>query len=561
MILGALRELNRERCNPPLEDDELQKIAESAARYDPAPTNGHGPVRALALADPGMGGSSVSSNFPLTEMGNAERFVERHGQGLRYCHTWKTWLHFDGKRWVEDESGIVSRLAKQTVRSLLHEAAEEDDDERRKAVVSWARKSERRAMIENMLGLAQSELSVLPIQLDADPWLATCENGTLDLRTGLLRPHRPEDFIAKMIEASYDPNAKAPTWERFLGSIMGGKAENVAFLRRAAGYSLTGDVSERVIFILWGGGSNGKTTYLETQRQLLGEYAMQTPSEVLMASRNDTSGSATPELAQLKGARFVVASESEEGRSLAEGRIKNLTGREAISARRLFSSPFRFVPEFKIWLATNYRPNVRGTDLGIWSRIRLVPFTVTIAEEDQDKQLPEKLRAEWPGILAWMVQGCLEWQRDGLGVPEDVREATEAYRSDMDVLGQFLADCCVASPTSWVPAADLFEAYKKWCEKAGEYCSSKKALGLRLSERGYEACKVRGTRAWRGIGLRQGADTSDASDAASGNFLGEIPREGFLRKITSNTSNTSPPLVCSCGSGRPVEDCPCEVLV
>lgn len=463
-----------------------------------------GATRTAALVPP-MG-------FPLTELGNSERFVALFGDRVRYCHAWGTWLYWTGKQWLEDETGVIRQWAKDTVRAILREAADVDDDEQRRSLAAWARKSERRAMIDAMIYLAQPELPIQPAELDADRWLLNCSNGTIDLRTGELREHRRDDYITRLVSVDYDRDAPAPTWERFLAEVMGGSKPLVAFLRRAVGYSLTGDTSERVLLILWGSGANGKTTFSETLRRLLDRYALQTGSDVLMVDRVDRGGGASPDLARLKGARFVIASETDDGRRLAEARVKAMTGREAITARRLYAEPFEFVPEFKVWLATNHKPVIRGADHGIWSRIRLVPFTRTFADGEQDKQLPEKLEAEWPGILAWAVRGCLDWQRDGLGTPEEVRSATDTYRDEMDTIGTFFTECCSEDRTHWAATSALYAAFVAWCHDANERPISKKQFTLRLAERGFEPGRVNAVRGWIGVGLLSSSDTSDTSD-------------------------------------------------
>ncbi|MFN3763256.1 MAG: phage/plasmid primase, P4 family, partial [Anaerolineae bacterium] len=322
--------------------------------------------------------------------------------------------------------------------------------------------------------------------------------GTIDLRSGELRPHNPDDLITKIAPVDYIPDAQAPTWEAFLHRIMDGNERLIAFLQRAVGYSLTGDTSERVLFILYGTGANGKTTFLETLRALLGDYGIQAPADTLLVGREN----AVPnDIARLRGARFIAVSEISEGRRLAEVLVKSLTGRDTITARFLYSEFFEFRPEGKIWLATNHKPIIRGTDKAIWDRIRLIPFTVTIPEAEQDKHLVEKLKRELPGILAWAVRGCLEWQTSGLGVPEEVRSATEAYRAEMDVIGAFIADRCILSAGARVKAGDLYEAYRKWCEENKEEPLNKIAFGLRLAERGLVSERDMHARYWRGIGL------------------------------------------------------------
>lgn len=435
-----------------------------------------------------------------TDLGNAQRLVAGHGADLRYCHPWRRWLVWDGQRWRIDDTAEVTRRAKDTVRGIYSEAAGAADEKERKALAKHAMASEAHIRIKAMIALAESEpgVPVLPDALDADPWLLTVANGTLDLRSGELLAHDPELFSTKLVEVEYDPAADCPLWLRFLQEILSGDDGTIRFLQRAIGYSLTGDTSERCLFVLYGCGANGKTTFLEVIRALLGDYALRTPTETLMLKR---PGSIPNDVARLRGARFVSASESEEGRRLAESLIKDLTGRDTISARFMRAEWFDFVPECKIWLATNHKPEIRGTDKAIWDRIRLIPFEVTIPEDKQDKQLADKLKEELPGILAWAVEGCLAWQREGLGVTEKVRAATRAYRDEMDILAGFIEDCCIEGADKEALAGDLHQAYKDWGGDLGQ-----RKFGLALKERGFTKGRKttephKGRVLWRGLGL------------------------------------------------------------
>src|SRR5439155_4535552 len=374
----------------------------------------------------------------------------------------------------------------------------------REKLLKHALRSEQAARMQGMVTLAQSEpgIPVKPDQLDADPWALNVLNGTLDLRTGQLRPHRREDLITKLAPVVYDHEARYPLFLAFLDRIFAGNTELIGFVQRAVGYSLTGDVRERVLLILWGGGANGKSTLLETLRSMLGDYAMRTPTETLLVKHD---GAIPNDVARLRGARFVSASEADEGKRLAEAQIKDMTGGETLSARFMRAEWFDFKPEFKLWLATNHKPVIRGTDKAIWDRIRLVPFNVRIPDGEQDKGLGAKLRAELPGILAWAVEGCLAWQRDGLGIAQDVQAATASYRAEMDVLAVFIGDVCTVSPAAKVSSKLLFSRYSKWCEANGERPLSQRALGEKLREKGFEPGKVghRGTRGWLGIGIAE----------------------------------------------------------
>lgn len=443
----------------------------------------------------------IGPRYELTDVGNGKRLAERHGRDLRFCHPWGKWLVWDGRRWAKDDTAEVCRRAKETAEAIYDELAGVTDDDVRKAIANHALRSQHDARQRAMINQASSEpgIPVLPKELDADPWLLNVANGTLNLRIGELRPHRREDLITKIIDVEYDPNAKCPTWLAFLDRIMNSNVELIYFLQRAVGYTLTGNTSEQCLFFLHGCGANGKSTLINTIGELMGDYGLQTPTETLMVKRGD---SVPNDIARLKGARFVSAVETEEGRRLAEVLVKQLTGGDMITARFLHAEFFEFRPTFKLWLAANHKPVIRGTDNAIWRRIRLIPFNVTIPEAERDKELPEKLKAELPGILAWAVEGCVAWQIEGLDPPDEVRLATQGYREEMDVLAGFLNDCCIVKSIARVSAGDLYGAYCKWCEANGERPLSQRAFGMRLTERGFTRMRGTGGRFWwEGLGL------------------------------------------------------------
>ena len=532
----------------------------------PPSTNGHSAAQPPPPSTPdgdAGGHAEPPSTHHLTDLGNAQRLVEMHGEDLRYCFQTNRWAIWDGRRWAEDMLGEIERRAKTTVRSMYRQAADypADDKTKREQLVRHALKSEGHRQITAMVALARSEQGV-PVttdQLDRNPWLLSVQNGTLDLRTGQLRAHRREDMITKLAPIKYDPSASCPTWQAFLERIMAANEGLTGFLQRAIGYSLTGSTRERVTFFLYGTGANGKSTLLETLGSLLGDYAETTRSETLLIKTYD--GGIPNDIAALKGARFVSTSETEEGKRLAEALVKAITGGDSLSARFMRGEFFKFKPSFKLWLASNHKPTIRGTDDAIWDRIRLVPFTVRIPEDEQDKDLPAKLREELPGILAWAVRGCLEWQHSGLGTPDEVRAATAAYRSEMDVLASFIDDCCVIADGARETATKLWETFTKWCQDTGERAGSQKAFGLRLEEKGFRPGRTKSGRFWIGIGLA-GAEVQgelgDASgrvthgDALSGITGLSTPHKDLSREMRHNASpgaNASPvdPTCRACG--------------
>ena len=479
--------------------------ADADSRYheivDELERNGRNTRARLTFSSNGHG-RAPSPGFNLTDLGNAARLVHRHGRNLRYCWLWRKWLVWDGKRWVKDDTGEVYRLAKDTVASIYEEAAAALDDEDRKALAKHAMRSEAGARIKEMVDLARSDVPVMPDELDASPDLLNTERGTIELRTGELREHRRQDLITKLAPVEYRPDATAGAWDAFLERVLPGE-ELRGFVQRASGYSATGDTSEQCMFINHGGGANGKSTFQEAIAAALGDYAMRAPTEMLLTKR---SGGIPNDIARLKGSRFVASSETEEGRRLAESLIKDLTGQDTVTARFLWAELFEFTPTHKLWLSTNHKPEIRGTDNAIWRRIRLIPWTVTIPPAEQDKQLSTRLRGELPGILAWIVRGCLEWRREGLRAPDEVRRATGAYRAEMDVLAGFLAECCELDTGHWEYAKDLYECYKRWCDENGERPEPQRKFGGRLGERGFHRDRggSRGAGIWRGVRLTEG---------------------------------------------------------
>lgn len=451
------------------------------------------------LTDPNGEPSGPPPSFPCTDTGNAERLAHYHGKDIRYCYDTKRWFVWDGRRWEENAQAAVEGKVKETVRAMVDREGGFSPDGA--DVFGWSKKSEARAKRECMLSLAQSETGIQcrMTDWDADGWLLTCGNGTLDLRTGKLREARREDRMTRTIETPYEPTAKAELWLAFLDRIFGGNQTLITYLQRIIGYTLTGDTSEQCLFLCHGPGANGKSVLLETISNLLGDFAQASPMATFTAKPNDNG--ASNDLARMRGARLVTASETNEGVRLNEALIKKVTGQDKITARFLFSEFFDYTPQFKLWLAMNHKPVIRGIDDGIWRRIRLIPFSVIIPEKERDKHLTEKLRAELPGILAWAVQGCLQWKRDGMDTPADVLAATEGYRSEQDILGAFFEECCVMGEEYRVKAGDLWEEYKCWAEQGGEYRLTQTALGRRLADRGLKKEHGKLGNYWVGIGL------------------------------------------------------------
>jgi putative DNA primase/helicase len=370
------------------------------------------------------------------------------------------------------------------------------------ATMSHALKSESASRIAAMIELAKSEpgIPILPEDLDRDPWLLNCPNGTLELRTGTLREHRRKDYITKLCPTECDPQAEAPRFRQFLDDVFRSDVQLIAYLQRLFGYCLTGDVCEQILAIFWGVGANGKSTLINAVMSTLGEdYAIKANRDLFMAKKQD--GHPT-QMARLFGKRLVVCVETHEGARLDEGLIKELTGGDRIAARRMREDWWEFDPTHKAILVTNHKPEVRGTDHAIWRRPRLIPFAVIFPDDRQDKQLGEKLKAETKGILRWMVDGCMDWQRTGLETPEVVLAATKEYRTEQDRLAAFLADSCLVGPDYRAKVGELYAAYKAWCERNGEQQGTGMAFGLGMGERGF--VKDPGKRWYLGLALQHG---------------------------------------------------------
>jgi len=460
-IARALLAENAAVCDPPLAEAEVCRIAASICRYAPG--------------------------VALTDLGNAERFAEAHRQRLFFCFDLGKWAAWNGKIWRLGDEVAVRQAADEAVRLIHGEAANTHDPDQRKAIARWALQSESRVRIVNMLELAKHRMAIPAGELDGYPDLLTCENGVINLKTGALQPHDPTLRLTKMVEAIYDPTAQCPTWEAFLRLITCGDSELEHFLQVAVGYSLTGRTDSQCFFLLYGQGRNGKTTFVEAIRRLAGDYAVKISVEALLAHRNGNG--ATPDVANLRGARFAVASEIPQQRSLNESLVKDLTGGDTLVARHLYGNPFTFTPTHKLWLFGNHKPTIRGDDLGIWRRVKMIPFKAIIPPEHQ-RPMTEVLcefDQERSGILRWAVDGAIEWYRSGLPRCAAVDQATEDYRSESDMVTQFLAECCEAGVNYRVAKAELYATFKQWmAEQFGEKAPGQRWLTTRLLQRGYQ---------------------------------------------------------------------------
>ncbi len=420
-----------------------------------------------------------------------------------------------GKRWVEDDTGEITRLAKATVRSIYTEAQRTDNDDRRRETVQWAIKSENEKRIKAMIELAQSEPGI-PIrteELDTDPYLINCQNGTLDLESGKLLPHRRENLITKIIPVEWKGlDYKSNLWEGVLLDWTGNDNKMKEFLQRAVGYSITGDTSEEVLFFIHGPTASGKSTFIEAVKTALGDYTKTADFEAFL--KRTFSGGARNDIARLAGSRIVISIEVDKGKRLAEGLIKMITGGDTVTSRFLYHEAFEFKPTFALWLVANDAPDVDPDDDAMWRRILRIPFEHSIPKEKQDKNVKKMLRDPEAGsaILAWVVDGCMKWQKDGLKVPEKVIQSTEAYRSEVDPLRAFFKDACVINPNdikSWESTIRLYNAYHLWANNSGEAkLDNNKPLLNRLRSLGCIPISKREngnvSRGWAGVKINDG---------------------------------------------------------
>jgi len=483
------------------------------------------PQKIIQVFEKAWSAESNRTHFDFTDLGNAERFVAEHGRDLLYCPN--KWLVWDGNRWSTDSRDHieVQRNAQQTVKRMRRQFKDiEGDDEVQKAAHAHVKHSSSDYGIKAMINQAKSlhEVLIKDEELNFDPWLLNCKNGTLNLKTGELKPHDRKDNITKILPVEYDSAARCDRWEEFLYQIMGKNHDLVDFLQRAVGYSLTGDTREECLFLLYGKGANGKTTFIETLKGVLGEYAKTADFSTFVEKKYDNIRN---DVARLKGSRLVVAAESKRGRQFDESLIKKVTGRDSLVARFLYEEHFEFIPEFKIFLAFNIKPDIKGTDYGIWRRIRLIPFSVTIPKEKQDQRLRYKLEKELPGILAWAVRGCDEWQKGGLNEPFEVLEATSEYEQEMNIIGSFLDKQCQKAVGAMETTSALYRDYRQFCLYHGIEPVSKTQFGRQLSKLGIKSKHTnRGTVR---IGIR--LNTSTAEGVEKDSDIDAVRRHGKLR--------------------------------
>ena len=469
--------------------DAADAIAEG---FDVAAFLAHGPrLQMHDVADEAEPVVSSDESVWGTEDALALAFTRRYHRDWRYVAGWGRWLVWDGNRWRTEDTLAATDL----IRSVCRHAAVRADNPK---VAAKLASSSTVGGVER-LARADRRHAATTEEWDADPWLLNTPGGVVDLKTGRQRPHDRADRMTKITTAT--PGGDCPTWRRFLDEVTGGDMELQAYLQRMVGYALTGSTQEHALFFLYGTGANGKSVFVNTLATILGDYATNAPMDTFMETRGDRHPT---DLAGLRGSRFVGATETEQGRRWNESKIKEITGGDRVSARFMRQDFFTYVPQFKLVIAGNHKPAIRNIDEAMKRRLHLIPFTITVPPERRDKHLQQKLLAERDGILAWAVQGCLDWQRLGrLDPPQQVLEATEEYFEAEDALGRWLDERCVREANAKSLTAELFNDWKQWADSAGEFIGSQKRFSDLLITRGVEKWRnTAGVRGFRGIGLK-----------------------------------------------------------
>ena len=468
------------QCIPPLPQKEAMAIVRGVyERYEPGTVNN-------------------------TDLGNSKRLVKSHGEILRYLHEMRKWIYWDDSRWVIDEDGKVMRYAKQTAISINKEASQISDDNRKSESQKHAKTSESLRSLSAMIDLAKTEEGIpLPAsKLDTKNLVLGVNNGVISLASGGLITGSTKDlYLTKKATVCFDPEARCPTWHAFLHQVLGGDEDFIRFIQKAVGYSLTGDTSEQVLFFLYGVGANGKSTFVNTLQTILGDYAQQAQVSTFMTKGK---GAINNDIARLRGSRFVATTETEEGSRFNESELKQLTGGDTITARFLHQEHFEFKPNFKLWISGNHKPYIQGNDIGIWRRIKLIPFEVSVAPDEQDKELTAKLLAESSGILNWALEGCRMWLDEGLGGCDVVNKATRAYRSEMDVISGWVNECCILDINAEAPSSVLYESFRRWAHENGEYVVNNRKFKQKLLEKDIQLSRTSKGSMYSGLRLQEG---------------------------------------------------------
>ncbi|GAB4575753.1 MAG: phage/plasmid primase, P4 family [Anaerolineae bacterium] len=448
---------------------------------------------------------------PYTDAGQGEAFADLWADVLRYVPG-IGWMIWTGNRWQLDDKEAVVQYAIMAARArqeaVLARHIPQGEEHQQNALqrnkerdAKWARSAESTRGINATLQMARTVPHLIEDHgnFDADPMLLGVSNGVVDLRTGHLRPSTQADLISKTCGIPFFPDAQAPLWEQFLQEIFNGDEHLVAYIQRAVGYSFTSSTQEQCFFLCYGTGANGKSTFLNMLKAVGGDYVTNTPFSTFEHRQQSSTGQ---EIVELRGRRIVLSNETNEGTRLNEARIKAITGGDLITGRYLYArQSITFQPTFHLWLAANHKPAISGGDEGIWRRVRLIPFTRTFRGHQQDKLLDSKLRNELPGILAWAVRGALAWQQQGLNEPQSVQDATQSYRDESDIIGQFLSERTISGPELQAPSGQLYSIYERWTTENGLFTLSSVKFARDLEERGYIKKRNARVRFWCGLGI------------------------------------------------------------
>jgi putative DNA primase/helicase len=493
-------------------------------------------------------------DYHLTDLGNAERFIDRHGDILRYSYERKKWLLWNGKYWGWVDDGAITALASETIRDIYRQVAGEPDKDRRKALIDHAKWSESERRLSAMISLAQTIAGVAV---------------RIDLRTGIIKPHDKNDYITSFIAVDYDPSAGSTLWNSVLDTIFDGNPAIKDYVQRALGYSCTGCQDEQVTFFPHGAGANGKSTVVGAVRDTLGaDYATEIEPQVFMAKQNTASGP-NEGMARLYRKRLAISTEIEDGQRLSIGLIKRMTGGEKLHHEKKFEHGFEFTPTHKLWLSGNHKPIITDTTLSIWRRVKFINFNTTIPENKRIKNLREQLKAteHQRAILAWLVAGCVEWIKNGLGEPPEITEATHAYRDEMDLLADFVKERCLIQASETITAAELYNQYRTWAENNEPRPLGKNTFNRKLKEKGFSTYRGNGNKlTWKGIRvmtigeeiINQSQDVTSVTKNQESTPMENQPIELIENSVTEVTKITESTNESSAEEKPPDElpDCP-----
>lgn len=463
----------------PLRESEVERIIDSVWRY------------------PG-----TEKMFPLTDVGNKERMENLYSNSIIYNSDIGKWLHYDGTRWRLDiGDSVIQDMTITMVRRIPQEVEHLDpEDEVSEAYLKWSKNSESARKIRDCISLTSKSFGLPNERFDKDPFRFNMKNGTLDLQTGKFSRHNRFDYMTKLSPVEYHEMADCPRWMQFLDEVFQGNKEVINFIQKAVGYSLSASTNEQAFFLMYGTGANGKSVFIDTINYIMGDYSKRAEFSTFISRR--TSGSPRNDIAMLNGARMVSASEGSTTAVFDEALIKQLTGDETITARFLYQENFEFTPTFKIWLATNHLPIIKDDSFGIWRRLKCIPFTVKFEKNQQDPYLLKKLKAEAPGIVLWALAGFMKWKKEGLGECSAIDDATERYKEDMDIFGNFEESVVEKVLGARLGSKELYEAYSSWMKDNGHNPLSQNRFGIKLRERGYEKIKSGGVMYWLGVTLK-----------------------------------------------------------